>query len=147
MKKYLLSFIVLLIALFPLTFVKAKSIEQVIVYQDFKDIIVKGETSEDILAVSLEVYNEEETEFIKKLTVYVSDDNTFKTKIDVENGRYTLRVADYDGGDYKKVSFIKEDPAPGSVPETSDNIGKYIVIGLVSLTALSANLLIRKRLN
>ncbi len=147
MRKYLLSIIVLLIAIIPFTFARAASIDQIIVYQDFRDIIVKGQTSDDVYAVNIEVYDEDEIEFIKKLTVYVSDDNTFKTTIDVENGRYTLRIANYDGGDYEKVSFIKEDPAPGSVPETSDNIGKYIVIGLVSLTALSANLLIRKRLN
>lgn len=147
MKKYLLSIIVLLIALFPLTFVKADSIEQIIVYQDFKDIILKGETSDDVYAVDIEVYNEDETEFIKKLTVYVSDDNTFKTKIDVENGRYTLRVADYDGGDYETLSFNKEDPYAGTTPDTSDNIYSYIIVGTLSLISLAGTLAIRKRLN
>ena len=147
MKKYLLSIIVLLIALFPLTFVKAKSIEQVIVYQDFKDIIVKGETSEDILAVSLEVYDEDETELVKKLTAYVNDDNTFKVTIDVPNGKYTLKVADYDGGDYETLSFNKEDPYAGTTPDTSDNIYSYIIVGTLSLISLAGTLAIRKRLN
>ena len=147
-KNIIFSIVALLVAIIPLTFVKAAEIKTLYVNQDFNDIVVKGSTDESVMAVVLEVYNEDESEFIKKQVAYVDDDFTFKAIIDVPNGKYILKVADYDGGEYSEVGFNKEDPAPGAVateevkedtaktPETLDNIALYVGLSIISIIGL-----------
>lgn len=147
-KNIIFSIVALLVAIIPLTFVKAAEIKTLYVNQDFNDIVVKGSTDESVMAVVLEVYNEDESEFIKKQVAYVDDDFTFKAIIDVPNGKYILKVADYDGGEYSEVGFNKEDPAPGAVateevkedttktPETLDKVSSYILMFGLSILGI-----------
>ena len=158
MKKNIILFIAaLIIAIIPLSFVRAAEVKTLYIYQDVKDIVIKGSTDENVMAVSIEIYNEDETEFIKKLVVYVSDDYKYETRINIDNGTYTIKVADYDGGEYKESSFKKEDPFNDTVPaateetpdttktpETSDKIFAYLSLLSISIVGIILSIKYRK---
>ena len=148
-KNILLLIFALVIAIIPISFVKAAEIKTLYINQDFNDIIIKGSTDENVMAVNVEIYNEDESLFIKKFTLYVQDDNTFKTNLKIENGKYIVKVADYDGGEYLEAAFNKEEPYDGNAPEeeketsektpeTLDKVSSYILMFGLSILGIIA---------
>ena len=108
-------------------------------------ITAKGTTGEDVLAVSVLVYDKSGETFIKMASGEVID-GKYEVSIDgFEDGtKYIVRVSNYDGGDFLEQIVPKEEE---STPDTGDNIITYIVIGLVSVISLIGIIAYRKRLN
>ena len=76
----------------------------------------------------------------------VDENNKFSTKINVADGKYIVRVADYDGGNIKEVNVPKQEEEE-KTPETSDNIARYVIISLIALMGLTTSIvLLKKRL-
>ncbi len=61
-------------------------------------ITVSGTTEDDLTAVSISVYKSDGSTLVKMKTSSVSDENKFSETIPLDAGKYTVKVANYDGG-------------------------------------------------
>ena len=77
-------------------------------------VSVSGTTEDGALAVAISVYDSTGENLISLETTSVSDDNTFSREIELENDNYVVKVADYEGGEYKTVAVL-------AAEETSDD--------------------------
>lgn len=107
-------------------------------------ITVKGSAEASVMAVAINIYEEDGTTFITQRSVQVNDDNTFEFSETFEAKKYVIKVADYDGGNVitKTVSLNNE-----NTPDTSDNIINYIIIASLSIISLTGIVIYKKRLN
>ena len=80
-------------------------------------ITVTGTAPSDMVAVSIMLYDETGNTFIKMLNTNVFDDNTFSLTFNMEPKTYTIKVADYTGGNFKEVKVY----VPGTEPTTPDD--------------------------
>ena len=120
---------------------KVKSLEA---SMDGTKITATGTTDENMLAVSVVVYDETGTTFIKMESGQV-DNGKYNVIIDgfEEGKKYTVRVANYDGGDFLEQIV----PDETKTPDTGDSIYTYIILGSLSVIALTGIIVYRKRLN
>ena len=95
----LVTALVLLLIIVPSNQVQAKKIEEFDVEQENGKLAIEGTAENGTLAVAVMVYDEED-ELVKMETTSVNSDNTFATEVEVEEGNYVVKVADYDGGEY-----------------------------------------------
>ncbi len=111
MKKYICMFIVtimivLMMIVIPSTTVQAKNITAIEATQnDSGKIDIRGTAEAGTLAVAITVYDKDEN-LIAVESTGVADDNTFGYEIEVPNGEYIVKVADYDGGTYKTAEVV-----------------------------------------
>ena len=133
--------LILIISLFLPFVVKAKELNVKTLDASFNDnkLVVKGTVDDGVLAVAIMVYDSDEKEVIKFVTSDVDEDNSFEDNIDIaEDGTYVVKVANYDGGEYKSVnvtvsSLVKKDSANKiSNPKTLDNIASYVILFLIA---------------
>lgn len=145
MKKLLLVIVAILsfafISCVSAADLKVKTLEA---SMDGTKITATGTTDENMLAVSVIVYDEAGTTFIKMESGQV-DNGKYNVTIDgFEAGKkYTVRVANYDGGDFLEQKV----PDGTKTPDTGDNIIAYIVLGSLSVISLIGIVLYRKKLN
>jgi len=108
----------------PTKNVYAKGIETLEVSGKNEKIAVSGNTQEGVLAVAISVFDENETKLLTTETTSVNDNNKFEYSINMQEGKYTVKVADYDGGEYisKKVTVekLKEESNENKDENTND---------------------------
>lgn len=124
-------------------------------------ISVSGKTIDGILAVAINIYSEDGSTFIKMKTSSVNDNNEYSDSIEVPEGNYLVRVADYDGGDYKEqvvkvdsneeeeekaeetTDESKEGKSVTNSPKTGDIIAMYL--GIIAISGAILFIAVRKR--
>lgn len=109
-------------------------------------ISVTGTTKEEVIAVSVSVYDESGN-FIKVAHGQVNDDNTYSVTIEMEAKKYILRTADYNGGAYLEVTVEPNDETVTSKnPETGDLIHIYVIVGIVALIGIFGTVFYLKKI-
>ncbi|MBQ8992364.1 hypothetical protein IJ090_02960 [Candidatus Saccharibacteria bacterium] len=71
-------------------------------------ISISGTAEAGTLAVAILVYDEAGSELLAMETASVSDENLYYAEIGLTDGTYLVKVADYDGGDYKTATVSPE---------------------------------------
>ena len=77
-------------------------------------VSVSGTAEDGALAVAISVYDSAGEELISLETTSVSDDGTFSRDLKLPNDDYMVKVADYEGGEYRVFMVSAEEEA---VPE------------------------------
>lgn len=122
-KVSLVLIIALVIAIImPYSKVLAKDIQTLDVNGENGKIKVSGETESGMLAVAVSVYNEDETKLITTETTDVDNNNKYEYIIEIAEGNYVVKVADYDGGTYvsKEVTVAKAEEDVATTIETAE---------------------------
>jgi len=78
----------------------SKSVVSLNVSVSGNSLLISGETEGGMLAVAVAVYNKSGEKLVTMQTAAVNDDNSYKTSIEVEDGTYLIKVADYQGGNF-----------------------------------------------
>lgn len=147
-KKILLPIFAFLLLMVSMVNVNAASLNVKTLEVSIKNNIldVSGTTDNGVLAVTVMVYDENETNLITMETTAVDSSNKYSKKINLTDGKYIVKTANYDGGDYLKKSV---EPQSNSVknPQTYDGIMTWIVIGLVSVSGIVGTIVYRKKKN
>ena len=121
-------------------------------------ITVSGTVDSSVYAVAVVVYSGNNLEYMK--TANVNTDRTYNTELEkkFDEGTYEVRVADYNGGEYKTVSVeVKKESATtdntntenevtdnktadnkekSSNPKTGDNIVTFAIIFVIAVMGL-----------
>lgn len=145
MKKLLL----VIVAMLSLTFAGRVSAAELNVKtleasMDGTKITAKGITDEEMLAVSVIVYDEAGTTFIKMESGQVDNGKYNVTIGGFEDGKkYTVRVANYDGGDFLEQKV----PDGTNTPDTGDNLVSFIILGSLSVISIIGIVVFQKRYN
>lgn len=104
MKKLSKYLLVIMLSLFiiPLVNVNATSLNVKTINASISDnkISVDGTVDNGVLAVAIMVYDEAGTNLLKMQTTAVGVDDSFKDTINIKNGTYVVKAANYDGGTY-----------------------------------------------
>ena len=135
MKKILIVLFIGLISMMLFSFnVNAKNISTIDVKNSSNKLTVSGTTENGVLAVAVMVYSGENLSHMETCSC---NNNNYSCELSktFSKGNYTVKVADYDGGDYisKKISInITE-----KNPQTGDNIISSIIIGGLSIVAIT----------
>ncbi len=143
MKKFSLIFVLAFI-LFSAS-VNAEPIKSVDADIKNGEISISGEVEDGVLAVQILIYDETGKNEILMDSTDVNSDNKFSTKINVTDGKYIVRVADYEGGNIKEVAVPRVEENDEKTPETSDNVVKYIILLIVSLSGVILTLIFFKK--
>ena len=124
--------VVALMLVFALTFViPVKSqyvyasddeITKVEVEEKSGKMIVSGKVQGNILAVAIAVYDESGENLVIMKTTAVDDENEFYDVIEIKNGSYLVKVANYEGGAFveKKVTLSDEDTDVKDLKDTKN---------------------------
>ncbi|MBR3177551.1 hypothetical protein IKF27_01955 [Candidatus Saccharibacteria bacterium] len=106
MKKITLGFITALALAVSITpfAARAKEIKTINASEEGGKVSVSGTAEAGTLAVAVMVYDESGKELIAFETAAVSDENIYYAEISVAEGKYLVKVADYDGGDFKTAT-------------------------------------------
>ncbi len=111
MKKIALGFVTTLAlaaSVVPFT-ARAKDIKTVNASEASGKVSVSGTAETGTLAVAVMVYDESGKDLIAFETASVSDENLYYAEINVAEGKYLIKVADYDGGDFKTATVAPEE--------------------------------------
>ena len=116
MKKIALGFVTALalaVSVVPFA-ARAKEIKTINASEEGGKVSVSGTAEAGTLAVAVMVYDESGKDLIAFETAAVSDENIYYAEISVAEGKYLVKVADYDGGDFKTatVSPAEQENAP-----------------------------------
>ena len=86
-------------------------------------LFVNGETEEGMLAVAVAVYDKSGKNLVTMQTAAVDDDNYYECSIELEDGHYLVKVADYQGGNYltKSITIGDPDKKPSKEKEKDKN--------------------------
>lgn len=136
MKKVLYVLFIGLISIMVFPFnANAESISTLDVVNNNNKLTVSGTTENGVLAIAVLVYSGEDLIHMETCS---NNNNSYSCKLSKTFGigNYTVKVADYDGGDYisKNVSIN----TAVNNPQTMDNIINYVVFGGVSLISIMA---------
>ena len=80
------------------------------------------------------------------VTSSVSDTKTYAETVSVDVGTYVVKVADYNGGDFKTATVTVNTNTIDS-PNTLDNIIMYIVFGVIAIVGILVGTIYLKRRN
>ena len=111
MKKIALGFVTALAlaaSVVPFT-ARAKDIKTINASEASGKVSVSGTAEAGMLAVAVMVYDESGKDLIAFETASVSDENLYYAEINVAEGKYLIKVADYDGGDFKTTTVAPEE--------------------------------------
>ena len=165
--KKLVLIITIILSIFIIGKVNAKEIISIDGSIENNKLNVSGKAEEGTLAVEIMVYDASNN-LVYMESTSVDSDNNFAKTFNVDGNEYTIKVADYDGGNYieKKITSNndtsnvsnsitnKEDSNSNAKntktnnPNTHDNIIKYVIISLFStFSILSLIIFIKKHRN
>lgn len=85
-------------------------------------ITVSGSVQDGMLAVAVQVFDEDDN-LITIETGAIDSSNNYKVEIDVANGKYVVKVADYDGGQVVSKEVIVSDSTQEDTISNSTNEG------------------------
>lgn len=84
-------------------------------------VSVSGTAEDGALAVAISIYDSTSENLISLETTSVSDGHTFSRDIELPNDNYVVKVADYEGGEYKTfVVFASEEASDEKEAESSE---------------------------
>lgn len=121
------------ILIFPFN-VNAKSISTLDVKNNNNKLTVSGTTENGVLAVAVMVYLGEDLSHMETCS---SIDSKFSCELSktFDKGNYTVKVADYDGGNYISKNITIDNKLSDN-PKTLDNILFYIGLGIISILGI-----------
>lgn len=139
----------MLIFLLPFN-VNALSVSTLNVTNSNNRITVSGTTEDGILAIAVFVYSGEE---LVDMETCSNNNNRYSCKLSksFNAGEYTIKIADYNGGNYVSKKTKIESVASSSIeksenPKTLDNVLLYFGIGCISLVGLiSCGIYLKKK--
>ena len=99
---------------------RAKDIKTINASEANGKISVSGTAEAGTLAVAVMVYDENGSELLAMETASVSDESLYYAEVELPEGTYQVKVADYDGGDYKTATVS---PTKKSEVPTAPNSG------------------------
>ncbi len=88
-------------------------------------LTVTGKASGDVLSVAVLVYDESGKNLIDVGSTVVNDDKTFTRVVALPNGTYTVKAADYDGGDFTQALAKEESPTDDTIPDKTPGTADY----------------------
>lgn len=150
MKKILL----LIVTILSFAFIGSVSAEELAVKTldasiDGTKITAKGTTDENMLAVSVLVYDETGKTFIKMASGQV-EDGKYEVNVDgFETGKkYMVRVSNYDGGDFLE-QLVPEttEESKEATPDTNDDVLLWFSLGLISIISLTGLAVYKRKFN
>ena len=149
MKKILL----LIVTILSFAFIGSVSAEELAVKTldasiDGTKITAKGTTDENMLAVSVLVYDETGKTFIKMASGQV-EDGKYEVNVDgFETGKkYIVRVSNYDGGDFLEQLVPKNEENKETTPDTNDDVLLWFSLGLISIISLTGLAVYKRKFN
>ena len=92
----------------------AKDIKTVSANYEGGKIAVSGTAETGTLAVAVMVYDEKGAELLAMQTASVSDESLYYSEIELAEGNYIVKVADYDGGNFKTATVTAAKAVPGA---------------------------------
>ncbi|MBQ9391674.1 MAG: hypothetical protein IJU02_05740 [Lachnospiraceae bacterium] len=105
-------------------------------------VTINGKSSE-ALSVAIFVYDESGQNLLDVGSAVVNDDKTFTRTITLPDGKYLVKVADYEGGDFAQTitttsasSSNGTDPVAVKSSKTDDMNNPYLWIGIIGGTLL-----------
>ena len=148
--------IVFILSIFIIGTVSAKDIISIDGSISNNKLSISGKAEEGTLAVEIMVYDSSNN-LVAMESASVDNDNNFEKTIDVDGSEFTIKVADYDGGEYleKRITSSSDDSTVSNTtttnstdsnnkkstkannPNTYDNIIKYVVISLISFVGIA----------
>ena len=151
MKKYMIM-LLLTVFIIPIS-VKAAATYNVLTLEGSQannKISYSGTTEEGVYAVSCSLINSDNKEIDFKSSSV--SDKKFSDTFDAEEGNYTIKCANYDGGTYVTTIVIKgttsnnaTDTKTTSNPTTLDDILKYVIILVGAIVVLGTGFVIYKK--
>lgn len=149
--KSFLSVVLAVVVIFALkSYSFAGNITSAEVNEAVGKINVEGNAGTGVLAVAITVFDESETNVVAMKTTSVDDSSNFSDSISVAAGKYVVKVADYNGGEFvtKTVTVTvgsdTTDEATAdenksnavkinsSNPKTGDIIIRYVILLAIS---------------
>ncbi|MBR3365993.1 hypothetical protein IKG48_02650 [Candidatus Saccharibacteria bacterium] len=122
MKKLVITLIIALsfVAIAAPVATSAKDIKTISATYESGKIAVSGTAEAGTLAVAIMIYDEKGADLISMQTASVSNENLYYSEIELAEGNYVVKVADYDGGNYKTATVsakavIPDAPNSGAV--------------------------------
>jgi len=84
-------------------------------------VSVSGTAESEVLAGVVVVYNSTETTMLDMESFEVGSDNTFSYTLTntFDDGTYVIKVADYDGGQFKSITVTIPEPTPPTNDDSS----------------------------
>ncbi|MBE6014266.1 MAG: hypothetical protein E7241_02715 [Lachnospiraceae bacterium] len=148
-KKFRLAILVLALIgiIAPAGSVFAGTLTQFTASTEDGKIIAEGKAADGVYAVQVFVYNEAGTELVASKSTAVNADNTFKDTIEVPEGTFLVKAADYAGGEFLSMT-VKASDTTTKEPGTGDNtlLITFAFLGTASmLTILTMTAKNRKR--
>lgn len=96
----------------------AKDIKTINASYESGKITVSGTAEAGTLAVAIMVYDESGAELLAMQTASVSDESLYYSEIELVEGNYLVKVADYDGGSYKTATISTTKPVIPGAPNS-----------------------------
>lgn len=107
-------------ALLPAALSEAKEVKTISASEKDGIVSVSGAAEDGTLAVAIMIYDQSGKNLLAMETAAVSDDSTYAAEIELASGTYVVKVADYDGGDYKTTTVT---PSEKTVIPDAPNSG------------------------
>ena len=118
----IITILALAVAMIPAT-TRAKDIKTINASESNGKVSVSGTAEAGTLAVAVLVYDENGAELLAMETASVSDENLYYAEVELAEGTYLVKVADYDGGDYKTATVSPETKTEEKVVPAAPNSG------------------------
>lgn len=136
MKKYFSLVSVFVLAMvFIIPGINAKEVKTIDLKEETSGVVtVSGTTEADMLAVAIIAYDKDNNLAAMKTSGVVSD--KYSDTIELKAGTYTIKVADYDGGEYKESKINVTGNVGVKNPNTLDDIYLYIILGVVAVIGI-----------
>ncbi|MCR4925873.1 MAG: hypothetical protein K5917_06265 [Clostridiales bacterium] len=99
--------------------VKAGEVSTVNVTAENNTITVSGDAADDVAAVTIQVYDETGSNLLAMKTTSVDDNNKYSQAIELANGTYTVKAANYSGGNF----IVKENVVVDSTAISNNGTG------------------------
>ncbi len=116
MKKLVITLIIALsfVAAAAPVATSAKDIKTVSAAYESGKIAISGTAEAGTLAVAVMVYDEKGDELLAIQTASVSNESLYYSEVELAEGNYLVKVADYDGGNYKTATVTAKAVIPAA---------------------------------
>lgn len=144
--KSFLSVVLAVVVIFALkSYSFAGNITSAEVNEAVGKINVEGKAGTGVLAVAITVFDESETNVVAMKTTSVDDSSNFSDSISVAAGKYVVKVADYNGGEFvtKTVTVTVGSDTTDETKADESNENKSNAIKINSSNPKTGDIIIR----